>query len=62
MGRIIHAITAALNLGNDADIHITLLCEFFLGEFFFASRLADGVASFFFDILRLFRGVVAGAF
>ena len=34
MSRIIHAITATLNLGDDAHVHITLLCQFFLGEFF----------------------------
>lgn len=62
MGRIIYASSAAFNLGDDADVHITLLCEFFLGEFFFTTRGSDSVTCCFRDILRLFChvGVVAG--
>ncbi len=63
MGRIIHAITATFDLSDDADVHITLLCEFFLGEFFFATRGSDSVTCGFRDVFGLFChvGVVAGA-
>lgn len=63
MGRIIYAITTTFNFGDDADIHITPLCEFFLGEFFFTTRGSDSVACDFRNILRLFChvGVVARA-
>jgi len=63
MGRIIHTVSTTFNLGDNTDVHITLLCEFFLGEFFFATRGSDSVACGFRDILRLFCqiGVVAGA-
>ena len=63
MRRIIHAITATFDLGDDADVHITLLRQFFLGEFFFATRGSDSVTCCFRDILRFFChvGVVASA-
>ena len=60
MGRIVDAITAALNLRDDGDVHITFLREFLLGEFLIASRLADSIAGGFGDILRLFGDVVGG--
>ena len=60
VGRIVDAITAALNLRDDGDVHITFLREFLLGEFLIASRLADGIAGGFGDILRLFGDVVGG--
>ena len=31
MRRVIHAITATFNLGDDAHVHITLLRQFLLG-------------------------------
>ena len=60
VGRVVDAITAALNLRDDGDVHITFLREFLLGEFLIASRLADGIAGGFGDILRLFGDVVGG--
>ena len=60
VGRIVDAIAAALNLRDDGYVHITFLREFLLGEFLIASRLADGVAGGFGDILRLFGDVVGG--
>jgi len=60
VGRVVDAIAAALNLRDDGDVHITFLREFLLGEFLIASRLADGIAGGFGDILRLLRGVVGG--
>ena len=60
VGRIVDAIAAALNLRDDGDVHITFLREFLLGEFLIASRLADGIAGGFGDILRLFGDVVGG--
>ena len=63
MARIIHTVSTTFNLSDDADVHITLLRQFFLGEFFFATRGSDSVACHFRDILCLFYhvGVVAGA-
>ena len=60
VGRIINAIATALNLRDNRDIHITFLCEFFLGEFLLTPRLADGITGGFGDILCLLRGVVGG--
>jgi len=60
VGRVVDAIAAALNLRDNRDVHITFLREFLLGEFLIASRLADGVAGGFGDILRLFGDVVGG--
>ena len=60
MGRIVDAIAAALNLRDDGYVHITFLREFLLREFLIASRLADGIAGGFGDILRLFGDVVGG--
>ena len=60
VGRIVDAIAAALNLRDNRHVHITFLREFLLGEFLIASRLADGVAGGFGDILRLFGDVVGG--
>lgn len=61
MRRIIHACST-FDLGDDADVHITLLRQFLLSEFFFATRGSDSVTCGFRDILRLFChvGVVAG--
>lgn len=61
MRRIIHAITAAFDLGDDADVHITLLRQFLLSEFFFATRGSYSVTCGFRDILRLFCHVGVGA-
>ncbi len=60
VGRIVDAIATALNLRDNRDIHITFLCEFFLGEFLLTPRLADGITGGFGDILRLLRGIVRG--
>lgn len=60
VGRIVDAIATALNLRDNRDIHITFLCEFFLGEFLLTSRLADGITGGLGDILRFLRGIVRG--
>ena len=60
VGRIVHAISAALNLRDNRDVHITFLREFFLGEFLVTSRLADSITGGFGDILRFLRGVIRG--